>query len=96
MMMMMTAVQPQKMTVATESRRALGSSYSFAYPDAGWGTKPGRGNWCHNSADAAPPSEFQYHTIFLRRRQKVNLQSGFCTICYMYFMTMLSVYNSAL
>ena len=39
----MMTVRLQKMTTATESRRALGSSYSFAYPDAGWGTQPGRG-----------------------------------------------------
>jgi hypothetical protein len=57
-MMMLTAVQPQKMTIATESRRALGSSYSFAYPDAGWGTKPGRGTGATTAPTHLPLRSF--------------------------------------
>ena len=59
----MMIVQSQKMTAATESRRALGSSYSFAYPDAGWGTEPGRGT-CATTAPTLFPTRSLNITLF--------------------------------
>ena len=71
-------VQPQKMTTATESRRALGSSYSFAYPDAGWGAQPGRGTCASTAPTLFPLRSFNITYISSSPPKNNNLQPRLC------------------
>ena len=73
-------VRLQKMTTATESRRALGSSYSFAYPDAGLGDSTGAGNGATTAPTFFPLRSLNPPPFSFRRRQKLNLQPRWCMI----------------